>query len=123
MAKTIPQIRLEAFRRQAGRCYYCGVLMWLADPTAFASAHQLSGRQVRLLQCTAEHLQARQDGGKNSRENIVAACLRCNRQRHMGWKTALQPQLYALHVRRLLVGGKWHCAGVYARRLISQTRQ
>jgi len=31
---------------------------------------------------TAEHLVARMDGGKDTRQNIVAACRRCNEMRH-----------------------------------------
>lgn len=119
MAKSLSKIRSEAFRRQAGRCYYCGVLMWAKDPDAFAKMHQLSPRVLRELQCTAEHLCARQDGGVDTRENIVAACLRCNRQRHLGWKKAPAPETYLQHVRRLLSHKVWHRAPVFERGLIA----
>ncbi|WP_254782667.1 HNH endonuclease, partial [Lysobacter sp. yr284] len=31
--------------------------------------------------CTAEHLIARHEGGRNRRENIAAACWLCNQRR------------------------------------------
>ena len=102
MAKSLLKFRTEAFRRQAGRCHYCGVLMWAEDPETFAKVHRLSQRVMRGLQCTAEHLRARRDGGGDTQENIVAACLRCNRQRHQGWKKARDPETYLQHVRRQL---------------------
>lgn len=119
MAKSLSKLRAEAFRRQAGRCYYCRVLMWSEDPELFANVHQLSPRVLRELQCTAEHLRARQDGGVDTRENIVATCLRCNRQRHQGWKKAPAPETYLQHVRRLLSQKVWHHAPVFERGLIA----
>jgi len=118
LAKSLLKFRSEAFRRQAGRCYYCGVLMWAKEGDAFARSHGVSLSAVRLLKCTAEHLQARQDGGKDSPQNIVAACLRCNRLRHQGWKKAPAPETYLQHVRRLLSRKVWHRAPVFERGLI-----
>jgi hypothetical protein len=54
--------RQSAFIAQQGRCIYCGCNM---------------GNHP-----TAEHLQARQDGGTDRRDNIAAACWRCNYRRH-----------------------------------------
>jgi len=76
---------------------------------------------MRELRCTAEHLCARQDGGADTRENIVAACLRCNRQRHQGWKRAPAPETYLQHVRRLLSRKVWHRAPVFERGLVGTT--
>ena len=75
-------LRRLAADRQSHCCYYCGLPMWEREPTAFAHTYQLTGRQARLLKCTAEHLHPRSEGGPDSGPNIVAACLYCNRQRH-----------------------------------------
>ena len=118
MANSLSRFRPAAFRRQGERCHYCGVLMWLDNETAFAQRHGLPPSSVRWLKCTAEHLRARQDGGRDSAENIVAACLRCNRLRHQGWKKAPAPETYLQHVRRLLSRKLWHRAPVFERGLI-----
>ena len=78
--------------RQAGGCYYCTVLMWIDDGVSFARKHELSSRVARWLRCTAEHLLARRDGGRDSRDNIVAACLVCNLRRHRGRTKAPTPR-------------------------------
>jgi hypothetical protein len=56
--------------------------MWEDDPAAFAQTHKLTLAEAGAFRCTAEHLKARKDGGRNARRNIVAACLFCNQQRH-----------------------------------------
>ncbi|WP_245851516.1 HNH endonuclease [Pseudomonas segetis] len=58
------------------------------------------------FQCTAEHLRARQDGGKDSSLNIAAACKRCNRLRHSR-KTAPSPSDYQRFVQKRLNTGGW----------------
>jgi 5-methylcytosine-specific restriction endonuclease McrA len=119
MGKSLLKFRSEAFRRQAARCHYCGVLMWAEDPEAFAKVHRLSPRVLRGLQCTAEHLRARRDGGADTAENIAAACLRCNRLRHQGWKEAPAPETYLQHVQRQLSRRVWHRSPVFERGLIA----
>ena len=99
--------RLAAFKRQQGHCYYCGLPMWLEKPTAFAKKCGITERESARLQCTAEHLVARQDGGRNSRENIAAACRFCNGTRHR-ISSPLMPKRYRDHVLRRLRAGKWH---------------
>ena len=99
--------RSQAFARQSGRCYYCGVLMCLADPVAFGREHGLTRRQVSTVKCTAEHLLARRDGGGDDIENIVAACLICNLRRHQR-PQPLEPQQYQHLVVRRVRGGRWH---------------
>jgi hypothetical protein len=54
MAKSLLRSRLKAFRRQAGICHYCGVLMWAADGDSFARKHGLSAKAAGWLQCTAQ---------------------------------------------------------------------
>lgn len=80
--RSLRRFRAAAFVRQHGRCYYCKKPMWLHDPAAFGAEHGVTPRQARQLRCTAEHLRARQDGGRDTRDNIVAAHLACNRGRH-----------------------------------------
>lgn len=105
--KSVIKHRSAAFDRQGGRCYYCGYQMWRDSLEAFAQLHGYSLRCARLQQCTAEHLKARQDGGADSRGNIVAACLLCNRRRHQR-KKAPEPEQYKAFVRQRLSQGRWY---------------
>jgi 5-methylcytosine-specific restriction endonuclease McrA len=54
-------------RQQGGRCYYCRVPIVAAD----------IARDRRRL-ATLDHYIALANGGKNCRENLVAACCDCN---------------------------------------------
>lgn len=105
--KSVIKHRSSAFDRQRDRCYYCGCQMWRDSIEAFAQLHRCSLRRARLYQCTAEHLEARQDGGADTRGNIVAACLLCNRRRHQR-KRAPEPEQYKALVLRRLSKGRWH---------------
>ena len=118
MNKSLSDLRIDAFVRQAGRCYYCTVLMWIDDGVSFARKHGLSSRVARCLKCTAEHLLARRDGGRDSRDNIVAACLFCNLRRHRGRTKAPTPRAYRTRVRHRLERGRWHFPQVLRRGLI-----
>ncbi|MDO8328876.1 MAG: HNH endonuclease signature motif containing protein [Fluviicoccus sp.] len=108
MKTAIQKHRITAFQRQSGRCFYCGLPMWQSQPEVFAQAHGLTLAQVKGLQCTAEHLHARCDGGKDKADNIVAACSICNRRRHAGKKMALSPMDYAWKVNARIQQMKWH---------------
>ncbi len=112
MSKTPLRARTQAFRRQAGRCFYCGCLMWTGDCKSFAAQHRLPPKLALLLQCTAEHLLARQDGGSNTRENVAAACLVCNRRRHAR-KRAPPPEQYRALVAHRMANRRWHQAAVF----------
>ncbi len=105
--KSVTKHRSAAFDRQGGCCYYCGFHMWRENPVAFAHLHGLSLRHARYFQCTAEHLVARQDGGRDTQSNIAAACLLCNQRRHKR-KNALEPQGYMILVQKRLGKGGWH---------------
>lgn len=107
MPKSLSVQRLAAFNRQAGRCYYCKAVMWLDQPHKFAAKHSISLKEASRFQCTGEHLIARQDGGKNSHENIVAACRFCNQRRHKR-KSALSANAFKVHVSRRTTRHKWH---------------
>jgi 5-methylcytosine-specific restriction endonuclease McrA len=58
--------------------------MWLGNCTDFARIDRLTLHAAEELRCTAEHVKARCNGGKDNASNIVAACLACNRGRHDG---------------------------------------
>lgn len=62
--------------------------MWEDDLELFARTLGLTLRQAQKLRATAEHLQARSDGGLDHPSNIVAACAHCNHRRHAGCKVA-----------------------------------
>lgn len=118
-SKKIPTLRRQAFDHQHGRCWYCGVQMWLASPS------ELPGVPVRSasrLQCTAEHLQARCDGGTDVASNIVAACMLCNRTRHQRKKPP-PPEAYLVDVRRRVCKGGWHYPWVRDLGLLKQASE
>ncbi|WP_156665811.1 HNH endonuclease [Rhizobium bangladeshense] len=56
--------------------------MWEIDPKGFSREFGVTDRAALEFQCTAEHLKARCDGGRDTKENVVAACRFCNRNRH-----------------------------------------
>ena len=118
MAKSLLKSRSASFHRQGGRCVYCRVLMWTDDCVAFATRHGLTPRVAKWLQCTAEHLQARQDGGRDSITNIAAACRLCNHRRHAQRKVAPVPEAYRVLVRRRVAHKRWHPQQVFERGLI-----
>jgi hypothetical protein len=108
-AKKIKHLRQQAFTQQRYLCYYCQFPMWEKNQELFALGHGLPARLVKYLQCTAEHLIARQDDGTDTSENIVAACLWCNRLRHLGRSLkAPNPKIYKERVSKLVGQGKWH---------------
>ena len=84
-----------AFNCQDGKCYYCGLRMWM---------HGASG-PTELL-CTAEHLIARNEGGNQALSNIVAACWHCNQTRHKR-KNPPPRESYQAEVQRRIARGGW----------------
>ena len=88
--------------------------MWQGCSRAFQEKYLLSQAQARRFMCTAEHLLARQDGGKNNRENIVAACIFCNQSRHRRL-TPLEPPLYEKLVSGRLQKNRWHGAEIISK--------
>lgn len=107
MSNNFSKQRLTAFKKQSGRCYYCGSHMWLTNVKKFAFEHNISESEAARFQCTAEHMLARCDGGNNSSENIVAACRFCNNTRHKR-KTPLVPNKFKSLIQKRLKKGKWH---------------
>lgn len=98
----IQQLRALAYRAQHGRCCYCGTSMWLSAPEELG----LRPRSAKPFQCTAEHLMARQDGGRDSTGNIADACWLCNHRRHQR-KSPPSPDAYKALVQRRVAKGKW----------------
>lgn len=118
--KTITKNRKSAFEAQGGHCYYCKCAMWRGhEGRDFRQRHSLTRKQARALLCTAEHLLARCDGGKNHAGNIVAACRRCNAGRHQQ-KKVLEPSAFVDYVEQRVVLGEWHALDVRTHRLRSQ---
>jgi 5-methylcytosine-specific restriction endonuclease McrA len=113
MSNSIPQLRIRAFERQHGRCYYCELPMWTKSPLTFGEYYRLSPKQARHFECTAEHLHAKRDGGGNRCANIVAACRHCNATRHKR-KSPLSPDQWRI-AQRGRASRRWslHRAGGY----------
>ncbi|WP_087496096.1 HNH endonuclease [Curvibacter sp. AEP1-3] len=83
--------------------------MWEKDCQLFRREQGLTPKQALLLKSTAEHLKARQDGGRDSCSNIAAACLYCNRKRHAGRsKCAPDSASYKRVIQEKVSKGKWH---------------
>lgn len=116
----IQRFRLMSFYRQHGRCWYCGVRMWLCSSCELQT-NLPSQRAAMLIRCTAEHLQARSAGGTDCEPNIVAACWYCNQLRHRG---PLPPESAAFResVRRRISRGKWHANWVFRAGLVAAER-
>ena len=103
----LKRLRTQAFQKQEGRCYYCNLPMWVGSPPPLDA---VGGRRYFAspgLRCTAEHLVAKCDGGKNLPDNIAAACEFCNRRRHRR-KCALPPEAFRALVVSRMNRGKWH---------------
>jgi hypothetical protein len=107
MPKTLIKSRSKAFNLQQGCCIYCELPMWLDDPETFAKRYKITTKEAALFKCTAEHLLAKQDGGKDNESNIVAACHFCNQHRHK-CKSPKEPIIYKHYISKRLERGKWH---------------
>ena len=117
MPSRIQTLRRQAFQRQQGRCFYCSVAMWLTSPSELPGA-ATDCRGYARLRCTAEHLVARSEGGRDSSENIVAACAHCNSTRHKR-KRPPQPAVYRDAVLARVRRGAWHHSWVHERGLVA----
>ncbi|UXS11593.1 HNH endonuclease [Agrobacterium tumefaciens] len=106
-SNKLKNLRKHAAQRQGGRCFYCELPMWVDSPRKFIVHYGLSPGLARRFQCTAEHVEARCDGGKDVAANIVAACLFCNATRHKA-KHPVDAARHASVVRSRLAKGRWH---------------
>lgn len=118
MGKQLIRHREHAFQRQSGQCFYCRCQMWNGkDSKGFCERYSLTPGQARALRCTAEHIVAKCDGGKDNAENIAAACERCNYGRHAR-KKPKTPSEFAAHVGRRIRALRWHSFDVRSRGLL-----
>lgn len=111
--KQIVQSRQIAYRKQCGRCIYCSLPMWLHTPEELAMPLGLKPSSVKSLQCTAEHLHPKSEGGTQRVSNIAAACKFCNSRRHQR-KSPPDPLAYRQMVANRLQRGKWHAPPLIA---------
>lgn len=102
MTNRISLYRQAAAQSQKWHCFYCELPMG-GKGSPFAKA--IPSEKKRLV-VTAEHLHARQDGGKDSQVNIVAAHSACNQCRHKA-KRAKAPGEFASHVKSRVAKRKW----------------
>ncbi|RWC60484.1 MAG: HNH endonuclease [Mesorhizobium sp.] len=109
MCKTnrLAKLRTAQAVRQNWRCFYCDFPMWDGDPRLMAERYHLPVGLLNRLRCTAEHLKPRTNGGRESLDNIVAACVFCNQTRHK-MRDVLSPVAYQQRVRRRVEARKWH---------------
>lgn len=105
--KAIKNLRRQAAREQGWRCFYCQLPMWDTALEEFIERYGISPGLAKRFRCTAEHVEARCDGGKDVAPNIVAACLFCNTARHKA-KHPVTAAKHALKVRSRLAKGRWH---------------
>mgnify|MGYP002662607196 FL=1 len=104
----LAKLRIQSAIAQQGCCFYCGLKM--IEPTLpELSQSGAPTRWHKFLRCTAEHLTARQQQGRDVAPNIVAACWWCNSRRHMGREEkAPDPLRYRQRVQGLMKKGCWH---------------
>lgn len=103
----LKNLRKKAAQQQGWRCFYCKLPMWDARPEKFIVHYGISTGLARRFQCTAEHVEARCDGGKDVAPNIVAACRFCNATRHKA-KHPVDAAEHASLVCSRLAKGRWH---------------
>jgi len=115
-AYRIQVLRQQSFERQGGRCCYCSVRMWVATPSELPQVP--SERAALSLKCTAEHLRARSEGGRDVANNIAAACWHCNWTRHRR-KRPPAPDKYREEVIRRVRRGAWHSSWVFSYGLLN----
>ena len=118
------QLRRQAFTKQACKCFYCQLPMWMhgQEQEHFASEHGLPAGLAKHLQCTAEHVVAQCDRGRDTKDNIVAACRWCNQLRHQGRsRSAPDSASYKKWVEKVVAQGKWHPVAVSSRARARQT--
>ena len=106
--KKLAKLRIQSAIAQQGCCFYCGLKM--IEPTLPELATTgVPLRWHKYLRCTAEHLKARQDQGRDVAPNIVAACWWCNSRRHFKREDrAPAPDAYQQRVQSLMMKGCWH---------------
>src|SRR5687767_5222129 len=100
--KTPLSLRNLAAKSQNWLCFYCELPM-SGQGSPYSKVIPTKKSRLRL---SAEHLHARQNGGKERRANIVAAHVVCNQRRHRT-KDPKSPTAFAIHVKLRLAKRKW----------------
>ena len=72
----VKKLRKEAFARQGGLCHWCG------KPMIWKNGENSNEVWDHPDVCTADHVLWKSRGGLTTRDNIVAACRKCNNNRH-----------------------------------------
>nr|WP_297801524.1 HNH endonuclease [Arenimonas sp. GDDSR-1] len=80
--------------------------MWNESPKEL-ERYGLRPSTAKPLRCTAEHLVAQQDGGRDVEGNIAAACRLCNARRHKRRKPPT-PEDYRIFVQKRIAKGRWY---------------
>ncbi len=111
--KALKNLRRKKMLAQGGRCFYCDLPMWDEALNPSLPLACRSAELPKILRCTAEHLHPRSEGGANTPDNIVAACLFCNNARHRR-KRPLSPEAHRAHVQQRMAAGRWLVAQVAA---------
>ncbi|TAU07808.1 hypothetical protein ELI55_24620 [Rhizobium ruizarguesonis] len=106
-SNKLKNLRIQAAQQQSWLCFYCRLPMWNTNPESYSLHYGISSGLAKRFQCTAEHVQARCEGGKDVAQNIVAACRFCNNARHKA-KCPPDAMTHASVVRRRLAKGRWH---------------
>ncbi len=107
MTLSLARPRTSALLRQSGRCFYCDYPLLTGSPEKYAVQYKTTLARAKLMRCTGEHLNPRENGGTSAMTNIVAACWFCNSRRHRR-STAPAPAQYKQFVRQRLAQGRWH---------------
>jgi 5-methylcytosine-specific restriction endonuclease McrA len=106
MSHSLKIKRTRAFKSKNGKCFYCQIPMWLTNVTDQFFRSRISAKAMSRIRCTAEHLEARCDGGSDSNESLVAACWFCNLTRHR-MARPLSPDKYREQVMSRVQKGRW----------------
>lgn len=107
--KRLLRLRRKAYEQQNHLCFYCAYPMWEEDRDGFSRLHGVPPHLAGHLKSTAEHLVARQDQGRDTADNVVAACLWCNRMRHQGRRHSAPDAIsYRSRVAYLVAMDRWH---------------
>lgn len=109
MSQSLKSQRAPAFKSQNGKCYYCGIQMWLNDPHDHCLRSGISSKEMPRIRCTVEHLQARTNGGSDAIDNLATACWFYNQARHRRPKPLSSRKFRRLVTSRMLAR-KWHPA-------------
>lgn len=77
--KRLGRLRKLAFKKQNGKCFWCG------EPMIEKAQENACWAHNHPRVCTGDHLILHSAGGGETPENIVAACLECNTKRHWNY--------------------------------------